>query len=44
VAEHRDLDVFLVWRRAEPKEVKEPANEQEGDRTAAHAEDLGRSA
>jgi hypothetical protein len=43
VAEHGDLDVLLVWRRREPKEVKEPANEQEGDRTA-HAEDLGRSA
>ena len=41
VAEHRDLDVFLVWRRAEPQEVKEPADEQEGER-AAHGDDLGR--
>ncbi len=43
VAEHRDLDVFLVWRRAEPQEVKEPADEQEGER-AAHGDDLGRPA
>jgi hypothetical protein len=41
VAEHRDLDVFLVWRRAEPQEVKEPADEQEGER-AARGDDLGR--
>ena len=42
VAEHGDLDVLLVRRRAEPEEVKEPADEQEGDRTT-HAEDLGRA-
>jgi len=43
VTEHRDLDVLLVRRRTEPEEVKEPADEQEGDRTA-HAEDLCRAA
>jgi hypothetical protein len=43
VTEHGDLDVFLVRRRAEPEEVKEPADEQEGDRTT-HAGDLARSA
>jgi hypothetical protein len=43
VAEHGDLDVLLVGRRAEPEEVKEPADEQEGDR-AAHGDDLGRPA
>ena len=32
--EHGDLDVLLVRRRAEPENVQEPADEQEGDRTA----------
>ncbi len=42
MAEHGYLDVLLVRRRAQPQQVKEPAHEQEGDRTS-HAEDLARS-
>ncbi len=41
VAQHGDLDVLLVRRWAEPEEVKEPADEQERDRTS-HAQDLAR--
>jgi hypothetical protein len=43
VSEHGELDVLLIGRRAEPQEVKEPADEQERER-AAHAGDLGRFA
>jgi len=39
VTEHGDLDVLLIGRRAEPKKVKEPADEQERNR-AAHPADL----
>jgi hypothetical protein len=41
VTEQGDLGALLVGRRAEPQDVKEPADEQEGHRTA-HAEELGR--
>jgi hypothetical protein len=37
-AEHGDLDVLLVGRRANPEEVQEPANQQERQ-GAAHADD-----
>jgi hypothetical protein len=43
VAEHGDLDVFLVRRRAKLEEVQEPANKQERDR-AAHGDDPCRCA
>jgi hypothetical protein len=43
VAQHGDLDVLLVRCRAEPEEVKEPADEQKRDR-ATHVGDLGRCA
>ena len=39
MAEHSDLDVLVVWRRAEPEKVEEPANQQERDR-AAHAGEI----
>ena len=34
VTEQGDLDILLVGRRLEPNQVKQPANEQEGDRAA----------
>jgi hypothetical protein len=37
--EHCDLDVFFAGREPESGEVKESADEQEGD-PAAHGEDL----
>jgi hypothetical protein len=38
VAEHGDLHVLLVGRRAEPKETQDPPNEQQS-KPAAHADD-----
>ena len=40
MSEHGELDVLLIGGRAEPQQVKEPADEQERER-AAHADDLG---
>jgi hypothetical protein len=40
VAEHGDLDVLFVRRRAEPEKVQQASDDQEGDLTG-HPDDPG---